>query len=91
MWKSDQTTLEHFEKFLRSIFASVCKRIKLKAVDQSLLTFVCSTHFSFTGAIIAIAMENQQLLIELGVISITVGDYVVFKVLLYISYNACFA
>ena len=88
-WSPDETTVHHFEKFLMNFFTFTEQEITLIEVSSSYLVFVCSTPFSATGAIIKIVKEQEELLPQLGVISITVGDYVAFKVTIYICYDAC--
>ena len=90
IWDEDKTTLFHFGEFARNFFASLGKPIDLIEVCHSLIEFVCSTPFSATGALIKIVEENQQFLIELGVICIKVGDRFVFKVLKYIYIKLIF-
>ena len=89
-WSPDETTVHHFEEFLKKFFAFTEQKITLIKVCRSSLIFVCSTPFSATDAIMRMVKKKQQHLLELGVISITVGDYVAFKVMKYICYDAGF-
>ena len=75
-----EVCLKDFEIFLTEVFGFIHKYIKLIAVRQSLLVFICSTPFFMVTAIVRIIREREQLLLQLGVVSIVVGSDVVFKV-----------
>ena len=79
-WIKDEVVLKDFEIFLKKVFGFIHKNIKLTAVRQSLLVFICSTPFFMVAAIVRIVQESEQLLLQLGVVSIVVEGDVVFKV-----------
>ena len=86
-WNQYETTLHHFHVLLGNIFDSIPSETTLVLVHGSFLVFNFSVPLSATESIMNTAKEKQQLLLELGVVSITVGIYVVFKVKKYFCYD----
>ena len=74
------TRLQEFESLMDSAFTSIRQYIILRAVRQSLLTFICSIPPSVEGALRRVVEENKQMMVELGLVVVMVDGEVIWKV-----------
>ena len=74
------TTLKEFESLMDCAFTSVKQYITLRAVKQSLLTFICSIPPSVEGALRRVVEENKQMMEYLGLVVLLVDGEVIWKV-----------
>ena len=74
------TTLKEFESLMDSAFTSVKQHITLRAVEQSLLTFICSIPPSVEDDLRRVVEENKQMMEDLGLVMVMVDGKVIWKV-----------
>ena len=74
------TRLQEFESLMGRAFTSVKQYIILRAVRQSLLTFICSIPPSVEGALRRVVEENKQMMEKLGLVVVMVDGKVIWKV-----------
>ena len=79
-WARGEATLQDFESLMDSAFHSVQKYITLRAVRQSLLTFICSIPPSVEEALRQVVEKNQELMENLGLVVVMVDGEVIWKV-----------
>ena len=79
-WAQGEATLQDFESLMDSVFDSVHQYIILRAVRQSLLTFICSIPSWVEGALRRVVEENQQMMEELGLMAVWVDMKVIWEV-----------
>ena len=76
-WAKNDATLRQFEQMIRQAFENVGKLIFLKAVRSSLLLFICATPTWAVGSLIQVAKDSIDILRELGVVKLTIGQEIV--------------
>ena len=73
-------TLYEFEDFLRRVFENCSSFISLKAVHQSLLTFVCTIPIWFIDEVtVFVKKMDKEILKSEGVVKICIDINVIFE------------
>ena len=76
-WEEERVTLLEFEKMLRQAFQNANRFIKLVAVHHSLFTFICAAPTWTVGSLILVARDSINILRELHVVKLTIGQEVI--------------
>lgn len=77
-WAKKDATLHQFEVMIIQAFENAGKFIRLKAVHSSLLSFICAAPTWAVGSLIQVAKDRINILRELGVVKLTIGQEIVF-------------
>ena len=76
-WARTDATLHQFEEMITQAFENAGKFISLKAVHFSLLSFICAAPTWAAGSLIQVAKDSIDILRELGVVKLTIGQEIV--------------
>ena len=77
-WAKNDATLHQFEQMITQAFENARKFIRLIAVHSSLLSFICAAPTWAVGSLIQVTKDSINILRELGVVKLTIGQEIVF-------------
>ena len=78
-WAKKDSTLLVFQEMLIRVFENSGRYIKLKAVHESFLTFVCQCPAWTISSLLQIAVSSVSILREESVLKLTIGKVTVFN------------
>ena len=76
-WAKNDATLRQFEEMINQVFENAGKFIRLTAVHFSSLSFICAAPNWAVGSLIQVAKDSIDILRELGVVKLTIGQEIV--------------